>query len=195
MLKVDTFLTLLYYLKAIMDETDLDLRVIDSKDLPAEALEVIVDMCSRAFGQNYQPFMDTFVDATHVIGYLNGEIVSHALWVERWLQIEDTPFLQTAYVEAVVTEESHRGKGFASAVMKRLAEEIQDYELGALCTGFPEFYLHLGWQIWEGPLFIRTQEGMTSSHGETVMILQLPNSPELDINASLSAEWREGELW
>jgi aminoglycoside 2'-N-acetyltransferase I len=178
-----------------MDETDLDLRVVESRDLPDDELEVIVDMCSRAFGQPYKPFMDTFVDATHVIGYLDGKIISHALWIERWLQIEDSPFLRTAYIEAVVTEEAYRNRGYASAVMRRLAEELDDFELAALATGFPEFYLHLGWQIWEGPLFIRTQEGMTSSPAEAVMVLELPNSPELDINSPLSAEWREGELW
>lgn len=179
-----------------MDESDLDLRVVDSIDLPAEELEVIVDMCSRGFGQNYQPFMDTFVDATHIVGYLDNIIVSHALWIERWLQVEDSPLLRTAYVEAVVTEEAWQRRGYASAVMNRLAEEIYDFELGALCTGFPEFYLHLGWQIWEGPLFIRTREGTMSSQEEgTVMVLALPNSPELDVNTSLSAEWREGELW
>ena len=178
-----------------MSDSDLDLRVVESNELTPDELEEIIRICSESFGADYRPYMDTFVNATHVIGYYEGKIVSHALWITRWLQAEDNPLMETAYVEAVVTDKPYRERGFASAVMSRLAEEVSEYELAALCTGFPEFYMRLGWQIWEGPLYIRTQEGMTPTLEEPVMILLLPSSPELDINSSLSAEWRDGELW
>jgi len=105
------------------------------------------------------------------------------------------PLLQTAFVEAVATEKKYRDKGFASAVMKKLAEEISQFDLGALCTGSPELYARLGWKIWKGPLFIRTQLGLIPTPNELVLILLLPNTPPLDLEAPLSAEWREGELW
>jgi aminoglycoside 2'-N-acetyltransferase I len=178
-----------------MSEADLCIEVKDGQELSDEEREDIVALCSRAFGASYQPYMDSFSGPTHILGFLHGELVSHALWVERLLQVEDDPPLRTAYVEAVATEEKYRHRGFASAIMKRLTEEVADYELAGLCTGFPEFYQHLGWQIWEGPLFIRTQEDMIHVPADVVMVFSLPNSPALDINAPLSAEWREGDPW
>jgi len=98
-------------------------------------------------------------------------------------------------VEAVATDERYRSRGFASAIMERLAKEISQFDLGALCTGSPDFYARLGWQLWQGPLFIRTREGLIPTPNEKVMVLFLPNTPVLNLEAPLSAEWREGELW
>jgi len=186
---------ILYYVRTYMSDPDFSIEVKASTVLPHEERERIITLCSESFGRDYRPFMDTFIDSTHVIGYYQGLLVSHACWITRWLQVEDNPLMKTGYIEAMVTDPFYRDRGYASEILNRLIEELDDYELAALCTSFPEFYLPLGWQIWEGPLFIRTQEGMTPTPGEPVMVYFLPNSPELDINASLSAEWREGEHW
>ena len=80
--------------------------------------------------------------------------------------------------------------------MERVAEEIQDFDMGALSPFSVAYYERLGWELWRGPLSIRTDEGSirTPRDGD-VMILRLPRTPELDLNAPLSAEWRNGELW
>jgi len=81
-------------------------------------------------------------------------------------------------------------------VMQRLAADVQDFELAALSPSDPAFYERLGWELWQGPLFIRTDDGLLLSPGEEqVMILRLPRTPPLDLDAPLSAEWRQGELW
>lgn len=103
--------------------------------------------------------------------------------------------LRTAYVEMVATAPEYRRRGFATAVMKRLAKSIVDYELGALCPAEPDLYARLGWVFWRGPLFIRTSKGLLPTPDERVMILRLPKTPPLDLDAPLSAEWRPGELW
>ena len=123
-------------------------------------------------------------------------LVSHALWLTRWLQADEGPLLRTAYVEAVATEKAFRGLGYASAIMKRVEEEIQGYDLGALSPFSVAYYERLGWELWRGPLYIRTEKGLVPTPSdEHVMILRLPKTPALDVNVSLSAEWREGELW
>jgi aminoglycoside 2'-N-acetyltransferase I len=142
--------------------------------------------------------MATFPNATHVLGRVKGKLVSHALWVTRWLQNGNMPLWCTAYVEAVATEDSYRKKGYASAVMQRLAEEIQDYDIGALCTGHSiHLYAAVGWQLWRGPLFIRMKDGslLRTPKEKGMMVLPLPKTPHLDLNTPLSAEWREGDLW
>ena len=75
------------------------------------------------------------------------------------------------------------------------AEAIVDFDLGALCPAIPLMYARLGWEFWCGPLFIRRADRLIPTPDEDVMILRLPRTPPLDLEAPLSVEWREGELW
>ena len=79
--------------------------------------------------------------------------------------------------------------------MRTLADAVQDYDLAALCPAEEGLYLRLGWQCWQGPLYIRSVAGPVPTPEETVMILRLPRTPALDLSAPLSAEWRDGEIW
>lgn len=176
-------------------EAELSLEVIRDIHLTDGQLSSIHTLCDRAYEEDLASLFNTFTDTTHVFGYLEDTIVSHAMWVTRWLQPGDGPRLRTAYVEMVATEPRYQRRGFATAIMKRLAEEISDYELGGLCPSTPELYGKLGWVFWQGPLFVRTAEGLTPTPDEKVMILRLPKTPALDMNLALSAEWREGEVW
>jgi len=104
--------------------------------------------------------------------------------------------MRTAYIEAVATEKIYRSRGFATSVMERVAEEIQDFELAALSPFSVAYYERLGWELWHGPLFIRRgEELMRTPRDGDVMILRLPRTPILDLNTPLSAEWRAGDLW
>ena len=117
------------------------------------------------------------------------------MWVNRRLQIGTNPVMPTAYIEMVATEKTYSSRGLAAAIMKRVADEIQDFDLSALSPFSVAYYERLDWQLWPGPLFIRTDSGVIPTPREEVMILRLPRTPNLNINDPLSAEWREGELW
>ena len=67
--------------------------------------------------------------------------------------------------------------------------------LFASSPSFAVTYARLGWEFWRGPLFIRRADRLIPTPDEDVMILRLPKTPPLDLEAPLSAEWREGELW
>ena len=176
-------------------ETELNLEVIRDIHLTEEQRSAIHTLCNRAYEEDLTSLFETFTDSTHVLGYLEETLVSHAMWVTRWLQPGDGPTLRTAYVEMVATEANFQRRGFASAIMKRLAEAIYDFELGGLCPAEPELYAKLGWVFWRGPLFIRTSGKLIPTPDEKVMILRLPKTPTLDLSLPLSAEWREGEVW
>ena len=103
--------------------------------------------------------------------------------------------MRTAYVEIVATEPEFQRCGFASAVMRRLADAISDFDLGGLCPAEPELYAKLGWVFWRGPLFIREEKMLMPTPDERVMVLRLQNRIALDLDLPLSAEWREGEVW
>jgi len=177
-------------------DSALPIDVIKGKDLSSDERKNIITFCNRAYEEELDALFSTFVDPTHVLGYLDGILVSHALWVTRWLQINKGPLMRTAYVEAVATEKAFRGLGYATAIMKRVEKEIQGYELGGLSPFSTAYYERLGWEQWRGLLYIRTAAGLVPTPGEgQLMILRLPKTPTLDVHDSLSAEWREGELW
>lgn len=174
---------------------DLEIKLVEMGALsPAEWAEVLA-LCNRAYEEDLEPLFETFEGGTHVLGSLSGSIVSHAMWVTRWLQPGDGPLLRTAYVEMVATDPPYQRRGFASLVMERLAEGIADFDLGGLSPAFPLMYARLGWEFWRGPLFIRRSDRLIPTPDEDVMILRLPKTPPLDLEAPLSVEWRAGELW
>ncbi|HEY44015.1 MAG TPA: GNAT family N-acetyltransferase [Anaerolineae bacterium] len=176
-------------------QQNLRVEVTRADELNPDLHATVLALCNRAHEEDLRPLFATFVDATHVLGFLGGALVSHAMWVTRWLQPGDGPRLCTAYVEMVATEPHHQRRGFATAVMRRLATAISEYDLGALCPAEPRVYARLGWIFWRGPLFIRSGERLIPTPDERIMILRLPKTPSLDLDQPLSAEWREGELW
>jgi aminoglycoside 2'-N-acetyltransferase I len=177
-------------------DANLKLEVVHADQLSPNLQADIHTLCNRAYEEDLKPVFSTLIDATHVLGFLGTSLVSHALWVTRWLQVDTQPILRTAYIEAVATEKEYQNRGFVATVMKRVAEEIQDFELGALSPFSVAYYERLGWELWRGPLFVRTDEGLLRIPRDgDVMILRLPRTPVLDLYAPLSAEWRDGELW
>jgi aminoglycoside 2'-N-acetyltransferase I len=177
-----------------MSET-LTLAAIEGRDLSGADRAAVIDLCSRAFETDFAALFNTFHEPTHVLAKLDGVLVSHALWVTRWLQAGSGPLLRTAFVEAVATGPAYQDRGFATQVMRMLQAAVIDYDLAGLSTGRPGFYARLGWQNWRGPLFVRTDVGLLATPNDSVMVLLLPDTLPLDLNGPLSAEWRVGELW
>jgi len=169
--------------------------------LPSDALTgaqraAVIDLINRAYEEDLAELFKSFTGATHILGTVGDRLVSHALWVTRRLQVETQPLLRTAYVELVATDPAWQRRGFAAAVMNRVAEDIRDYDIGALSPFSVDYYARLGWERWQGPLFIRKDGALLPTpEDEDVMILRLPRTPALDLHAALSVEWREGEVW
>jgi aminoglycoside 2'-N-acetyltransferase I len=173
------------------------IEIVNSKAIPETTLQEIRDLCTEAYAEDFSQAFELLGPGVHVIGRLNGRIVAHAMWVDRTLQVVNgATTLRTAYVEAVATMPAFQRRGFGTEVMKRLASEIDDYDLGALSPSDERFYARLGWEAWRGPLFIRSEAGLEPTPDEEVMILRLDKTPaDLDLDSALSAEWRPGELW
>jgi aminoglycoside 2'-N-acetyltransferase I len=174
----------------------LDIQVKTGRDLSADEYSEVLALCSQAFRRDYSPYMKKFKDPVHILGRYRGKLVSHVLWITRWLQIGTSPVLCTAYIEALATDLEYRNMGFASEIMRKAAGEIKDFDIGALSTGSQGFYTRLGWQLWQGPLFIRTDKGNVPTPDEHgVMVFSLPGTPPIDLNTPLSIEWRKIEPW
>ena len=171
---------------------EVDIKVKKNQDLTGQELEDIITLCSKAFNEDFHPYMKDFIGGTHILGYYEDTLVSHALWLDRWVRIENKPLLETAFLDAVAVDEKNRKRGFGSSILTRLAGEITDYDIAALTTGSPDFYKRLGWKAWMGPVYFQRVNGHTTSlNNSTLMILTLPKTTDLYLNTPLTVEWRE----
>jgi aminoglycoside 2'-N-acetyltransferase I len=176
-------------------------RSLESDDLLPGEVSALGDLFRAAWGSGSDRFTDE--DWEHSVGGLHfileedHGIVAHASVVERDLHT-GAHRLATGYVEAVATRPSHQRRGYASTVMRDVAEYIdRTFRLGALATGRTAFYERLGWLVWKGPLFVRTDSGLTRTAEEdgNVLVRLTPTTPELDLAAPLSCDWRPGDVW
>ena len=175
---------------------ELQIEIVAFAGLPAAVRDEVLELCTAAYDEPFAEILAAVGPGVHLLGRLEGQLVAHAMWVTRWLQPQGRPPLRTAYVEAVATLPAQQGRGFASALLRRLAREIDDHDLAALSPSDEGFYARLGWQSWRGPLSIRRDGQFEATPDEGVMILRLPRTPaDLDLDAPLSAEWRPGEVW
>lgn len=172
------------------------LEVVPSAALPPAARAEVVALCSAAYEEDFAVPLALVGPGVHVLGRAAGELVAHAMWVDRTLAPAGLPPLRTAYVEAVATAAAHRRRGYATAVLRGLAAAIRGYDLGALSPSDRGFYARLGWEPWRGPLSVRAGGRDEPTPGEEVMVLRLPGTPAgLDPSGPLAVDWRPGEVW
>jgi len=55
----------------------------------------------------------------------------------------------------------------------------------------------LGWRVWAGPTFVLTDHGpqRTPDEDGDILVLVTPGSPPIDFAATLSCDWRPGDVW
>jgi aminoglycoside 2'-N-acetyltransferase I len=133
----------------------------------------------------------------HFVAEADGEIVAYASVAERELEVDGRP-LRTGYVEAVATAVGRQGQGIGSQLMGEVNAYIcARFELGALGTGRHGFYERLGWLTWKGQTWVRTADGPRRTPDEDgyILVLPTPTSPQLDLAAPISCDWRRGDAW
>jgi aminoglycoside 2'-N-acetyltransferase I len=172
-----------------------------SDELSSEEVAALRELFRAAWSDNSDKFTDEDWDhaqgGVHFILEEDGGIVAHASVVERELHTSGHA-LATGYVEAVATRPVHQRRGYGSALMREVDEYIdQTFELGALDTGSSAFYERQGWVVWKGPTFVRTDSGLirTAEEDGQVLVRLTPTSPELDLSAPISCDWRPGDVW
>ncbi len=180
------------------------LRLARTDELTPAELERIRLVCDAAFGAVERLGSFTDEDLAHALGGVHaivtqdGAIVGHGSVVERELHAGGRP-LRTGYLEGVAVLPERQGRGLGTLVVRALSDEVRArFELGALDTGAFAFYERLGWERWRGPTFVRTAGGdrRTPEEDGYLMILRTPTTPaDLDVDAPLSCEWREGDVW
>ena len=170
-----------------------------TEELKQPIRDAIIELCVEAHQE--QDFRNLFryvsTGGLHFFAYHNEVLVSHALVTTRWLQTEDQSLLKTAYIDAVATLPAYQGSGYGSALMRRLAIDIdREYMIACLETDRETFYERLGWQTWRGPLAGRAEQGLIPTPEQRgVMILRLSQTPALDLDSLLTIECQMGRIW
>jgi aminoglycoside 2'-N-acetyltransferase I len=176
------------------------LRTVPTAELSAAELAVLRRLLFEAFGGRFDEHdWEHTLGGTHVLAAEGGEPVAHGAVVPRVL-VTGGRELATGYVEGVATRGDRRGRGLATAVMAEVGRVIErDYELGALGdgSGIPGFYQRLGWETWQGPTWVAAPQGRerTAEEDGSILVLRTPATGELELTASITCDWRPGDVW
>jgi aminoglycoside 2'-N-acetyltransferase I len=163
-------------------------------------LEAVRELLFEAFGGRFDEHdWEHTLGGVHVLASEDDEVVAHGAVVSRVL-VTGERALRTGYVEGVATRGDRRGRGLATLVMREVGRVIErGYELGALGdgSGIPGFYQRLGWETWQGPTWVAGPEGRerTAEEDGSILVLRTPATGVLDPTASITCDWRSGDVW
>lgn len=71
------------------------------------------------------------------------------------------------------------------------------YDLGALSASADGagLYTARGWQRWRGPTSVLSPTGPVRTPDDDGAVFVLPGAVGLDLDGSLSCDWRDGDVW
>ncbi len=174
------------------------IEVVKPGSEPAGFDAELLALCEEAYDETLGPYLAALCPVEHlVVRDGRDRLVSHVMWVDRWVQVGDDPPARAAYVELVATAPRARGNGFASALMAEFARRARSaYPFAALSPSVHGIYERLGWRLWRGPLFVRDESGhRTPTPDDEVMMLDWSNETMPRADEPLSIEWRPFEVW
>src|SRR5256885_13393021 len=116
-----------------------------SAALAAPLADAVQKLCDAAYATNTAPFFESLGPGEHLLGWRDGRLVSHLMWVPRWLQPLGQRMLRTAYVEMVATAPDQQRQGHASELLTYFVSQVPDFDVGALCPATEGLYARLGW--------------------------------------------------
>ncbi len=186
----------------MIERDDVLVRSAPTSGLTAAERITVRDLLVSAFGPGLEERFtdadwDHAVGGMHFLAEIDGSIVAHASVVERAIEVGGVP-LRTGYVEAVAVVPGRQGEGIGTRLMEAVDAWLDDrFELGVLGTGRHTFYGRLGWRTWRGRAFVRTPTGPRRTPDEEgdILVRSTRSSPALDLDASISCDWRPGDVW
>ena len=166
-------------------------------DLDPVTLRSVRGLLDAAFDGLDEHDWEHCLGGMHVLVHSEGEVVGHGCVVQRRL-LHRGQALRAGYVEGVAIRPDRQGRGHGRAVMAELERLIRGgYELGALSTTEQGagFYAARGWQLWRGPTSALTPAGTERTPDDDGGVFVLAVTAALDLDAELTCDYRDGDLW
>jgi aminoglycoside 2'-N-acetyltransferase I len=166
--------------------------------IPSGELETVRRLLDEAFeGRFTAQDWDHALGGLHALVRAGGEVVGHGSLIQRRL-LHRGRALRAGYVEGVAVRADRRRGGVASAIMTELERVARGaYEVAALSAADAgaRLYLARGWRRWAGPTSALTPSGIVATPDEDGSVFVLPITTELDLDAELTCDWRDGDVW
>ncbi len=173
-------------------------RLVHTSDLDSETLHNARRLLVDAYAGEF-----TDADWDHTLGGMHalighrGMLIAHAAVVQRRL-LHRGVALRCGYVEGVAVREDWRGQGMGSAVLDAVEQVIRGgYPLGALSASGAgaRLYRPRGWVCWRGPTSVLSPDGLMRTAEDDGSVFVLPVEAEVDPDAQLVCDWRDGDVW
>ena len=167
--------------------------------VPTDLLGSARALMDRAFDDFEDEDWSHAIGGEHALVVEDGRVVAHGCVVlRRFLSGERV--LRVGYVEAVAVEPDRQRQGLGTAVMAALEQLAPAYDLLALGASDEgrAMYDARGWVPWRGPLSVLGPTGVVRTAEEEGYVLVLRGSvdlADLDLDAELTCDWREGDVW
>jgi aminoglycoside 2'-N-acetyltransferase I len=175
-----------------------DVRTAHTADLAPETLAAVRALLVQVFEGDFTDHdWEHALGGVHALVWEDDVLVAHGSVVQRRL-LHGGRALRAGYVEGVGVRADRRRQGHGAAVMRALERVVSGaYDLGALgiTEAAAEFYAALGWEPWRGPTSALTPAGIVRTEHEDGGIYVLRVAEPLDLDAELTCDWRDGEVW
>lgn len=155
------------------------------------------DMLVTSFGERYdETSWQHCLGGIHYLLRQENQLVSHGALVPRRFRQGDR-VVEGVYGESMATLPALRHHGLGSVVVAMATAEIRlHHPIGVFAAGRYEFYERLGWRKWRGPTFVSTAQGpRPAAPARGAVMFRLPLHSDLDPDADLTTDWRDGDIW
>lgn len=173
------------------------LVVAATADLPAGVLAASRALLFDVFDDMAEDDWEHCLGGVHAVVLDGDEVLGHSSVVERRMT-HDARDLRAGYVEGVGVRLDARGRGHGAAMMDALEGLIgREFDLGALGSTDEglTFYGRRGWQVWRGELSVAAVDEVRPTPEEHGGVLVLRTRAALDLDGTLTCDWRNGDVW
>ena len=177
-------------------------RLIHTSDLDSDTLHNAKRLLVEAYaGEFSDADWDHSLGGMHAVIAHRGALIAHAAVVQRRLIYRGIA-LRCGYVEGVAVREDWRGQGLGNAVLDAAEQVIRGaYPIGALSASGAgaRLYRPRGWLSWRGSTWTLSPAGPQRTPQDDGSVYVLPANADLDRDldpeADLMCDWRDGDVW
>ena len=174
------------------------LQIAHTADLDPATLAAAHALLDGAFDGDFDEHdWEHALGGMHALMWEDDALAGHASVVQRRL-LHGGRALRAGYVEGVGVRIESRRRGHGSAMMQALERIVRGaYDLGALgaTDAAAPLYAARGWRPWRGRCAALTPDGIRHTPEEEGFVYVLPGDVELDLDAELCCDWRDGDVW